>query len=162
VALRAREGVDLVLTDIDAAKLAQASRDDNRRQGHEPSFATCCQPLVNYHKCSTALFSSRSRGTYPGHCRVSPLRPGNAMCDAYWRRLMAINLLAPIQITRIYQPARGAEEAHTSPFELFVLVPVRQLATYQAHNTAWGFLTLAITATTITAIISASLIFPVW
>src|SRR6185437_6457575 len=56
------------------------------------------------------------------------------VADTDWRRLMTINLLAPIQITtHLINRLAGAEEAHiVNMSSIFGLVPVRQLATYQA------------------------------
>jgi 3-oxoacyl-[acyl-carrier protein] reductase len=142
----AREGVDLVITDIDAIGLAQAEQ-EIRQQGVKVTGVVCdlLQP-DEITKMLDRLFSTGPLHILVNCAGIALYGQQRNVADADWRRLMAINLLAPIQITsHLINKLAGAEEAHiVNMSSIFGLVPVRQLATYQASKYGLVGFTLAI------------------
>jgi 3-oxoacyl-[acyl-carrier protein] reductase len=142
----AREGVTLVITDRDAAGLA-LTQAEAEREGVAVTSVLCdlAQPeriaemldrlvldaplhiLVN---CAGLTFYGQQR----------------AMSDADWRNIMAVNLMAPMQITTKLIPALSrADEAHIVNMASFLgLVPTRRLAAYQASKYGLVGFTLAL------------------
>jgi 3-oxoacyl-[acyl-carrier protein] reductase len=142
----AREGVDLVITDIDAAKLAQAEQ-EMKQQGVKVTSVVCdLLQSEEITKMLDGLFSTGPLHILVNCAGIALYGQQRNVADVDWRRLMAINLLAPIQITtHLINKLAGAEEAHiVNMSSIFGLVPVRQLATYQASKYGLVGFTLAI------------------
>src|SRR5258708_30109012 len=142
----AREGVDLVITDIDAVKLAQAEQ-EIKQQGVKVTSVVCdLLQSEEITKMLDGLFSAGPLHILVNCAGIALYGQQRNVADTDWRRLMAINLLAPIQITtHLINKLAGAEEAHiVNMSSIFGLVPVRQLATYQASKYGLVGFTLAI------------------
>ena len=142
----AREGVDLVLSDIDAAGLGQVEQ-AMKQHGVKVTSVVCdlLQP-EEITKMLDGLFSTGPLHILVNCAGIALYGQQRNVADADWRRLMAINLLAPIQITtHLINKLASAEEAHiVNMSSIFGLVPVRQLATYQASKYGLVGFTLAI------------------
>jgi 3-oxoacyl-[acyl-carrier protein] reductase len=142
----AREGVNLVITDRNAEGLA-LTRHEAEREGVGVTSVVCdlTQPeriaemldrldpgtalhiLVN---CAGLAFYGQQR----------------SMSDADWRNIIAVNLMAPMQITtRLIGTLARADEAHIVNMASFLgLVPTRRLAAYQASKYGLVGYTLAL------------------
>ncbi|MCC7085299.1 MAG: SDR family NAD(P)-dependent oxidoreductase [Pirellulales bacterium] len=110
----AREGVHLYLLDIDAQGM-QATIDDCRRQGVVAVGRVC--DLSQPAQISTAIADLHTRWQFidllVNNAGVAYYGPTENMTGKQWDWLMAINLLAPLQITRELLPTLLArEEAH--------------------------------------------------
>jgi short-subunit dehydrogenase len=110
----AREGVHLYLLDVDVAGL-QATIDDCRRLGVVAVGRQC--DLSQPTQISAAIADLTARWQYidllVNNAGVAYYGPTEKMSGPQWDWLMAVNLLAPLQITRELLPmllARG--EAH--------------------------------------------------
>jgi 3-oxoacyl-[acyl-carrier protein] reductase len=141
----AREGVDLVLTDRDAAGLAQTQH-EAESEGVGVTSIVCdlsqperiaemlerlsSAPLHIVINCAGLAFYGQQR----------------AISDAEWRNIMAVNLMAPMQIaTKLIPALSRADEAHLVNIASFLgLVPTRRLAAYQASKYGLVGFTLAL------------------
>jgi short-subunit dehydrogenase len=108
----AREGVHLYLLDIDAAGLA-TTIDDCRAQGVVAVGRQC--DLSQPPQISAAIADLLARWQYVdllvNNAGVAYYGPTHHMTAAQWDWLMAINLLAPLQITRELLPTLLARPA---------------------------------------------------
>lgn len=142
----AQEGVNLVITDRDAAGLAITEQ-----QAARPgvAIATVICELTQPDEITKML--DRLSSTGPLHILVNCAGialhgPQRSVSDADWRNLMAVNLMAPMQITtELINKLARAEEAHiVNMSSIFGLVPVRGLAAYQASKYGLVGFTLAL------------------
>lgn len=142
----AREGINLVITDCDAAGLA-STREQSAQHGVAVTSIVC--DLAQPEEISRMLDRLISNGELHilvncagtavyGHQRL--------VADADWRNLMAVNLMAPMQITtQLIGKLARADEAHiVNISSIFGLVPFRGLASYQASKYGLVGFTLAL------------------
>jgi short-subunit dehydrogenase len=133
----AREGADLFLVDIDADNLARVA-DEVRQRGVVAVTEVC--DLAEPAAITAAAASVRAQwGTLNILINNAGLRyygPTEAMSAAQWQRLMAVNLLAPIQLFRELLPLlAAADEAHVvNVCSMFGLSPWRKAAAYQTSK----------------------------
>src|SRR5258705_9895256 len=133
----AREGADLFLLDIDEANLAATAR-EAQRAGVTAVTRVCdlAQP-AEISAAVGALVAAWGRlDILVNNAGIAYYGPADAMSDAHWDRLLAINLLAPIQLTRELMPTlAGAGEAHIVNVCSFLgLVPARKMVAYQTSK----------------------------
>src|SRR5882724_11227946 len=133
----AREGADLFLIDIDADNLARVA-DEVRQHGVVAVTEVC--DLAEPAAITAAAASLRAQwGTLNILINNAGLRyygPTEAMSAAQWQRLMAVNLLAPIQLFRELLPLlAAADEAHVvNVCSMFGVMPWRKTAAYQTSK----------------------------
>jgi 3-oxoacyl-[acyl-carrier protein] reductase len=142
----AREGVNLVLSDHDADGLASAQRDATKL-GVSATVATCdlTQP-AEITELLDRLFSTGPLHILVNCAGIALYGQQRSVSDSDWRNLMAVNLLAPMQITTHLINVLGrSDEAHiVNMSSIFGLVPVRGLAAYQASKYGLVGFTLAV------------------
>jgi short-subunit dehydrogenase len=130
----ARAGADLFLIDINAEGLA-AVADEARGHGVEAIAVVC--DLAESAEVSAAV--ARLRATWNGldilvnNAGLAYYGPMHLMTDAQWHRIMAVNLLAPIQLVRELLPTLlAADEAHIlNVCSMFGLTGWRKALAYQ-------------------------------
>jgi 3-oxoacyl-[acyl-carrier protein] reductase len=130
----ARAGADLFLIDINAEGLA-AVADEARGHGVEAIAVVC--DLAESAEVSAAV--ARLRAAWNGldilvnNAGLAYYGPMHLMTDAQWHRIMAVNLLAPIQLVRELLPTLlAADEAHVlNVSSMFGLTGWRKALAYQ-------------------------------
>jgi 3-oxoacyl-[acyl-carrier protein] reductase len=135
----AREGADLFLVDIDGEKL-EAVAAQARGLGVKVVGEVC--DLTDAAAVSAAV--KRLSDTWGGlnilinNAGLSWYGPTDAMSAEQWRRIMAVNLLAPIQLVHELLPLlAAADEAHVvNVCSMFGLTPWRKVAAYQTSKHA--------------------------
>jgi len=133
----AREGTDLYLIDIDAGKLADTARD--AEQSGVAVLTRVCD-LSDPKQISLAVGSLMSAwgrlDILVNNAGTVYYGPTHAMTSEQWNRILAINLLAPIQLVRELLPLLTAQaEAHiVNVSSIFGLVPMRKIAAYQTSK----------------------------
>jgi 3-oxoacyl-[acyl-carrier protein] reductase len=141
----AREGVNVVLTDHDAAGL-ESTRNEAAKLGVAASTAVCdlTQP-EEITKMLDRLFSASPLHILVNCAGIALYGQQRSVSDSDWRNLMAVNLIAPMQITTHLMNvlARGDEAHIVNMSSIFGLVPVRGLAAYQASKYGLVGFTLA-------------------
>jgi 3-oxoacyl-[acyl-carrier protein] reductase len=141
----AREGVNVVLTDHDAGGL-ESTRNEAAKLGVRASTAVCdlTQP-EEITKLLDRLFSANPLHILVNCAGIALYGQQRSVSDSDWRNLMAVNLLAPMQITTHLMNvlARGDEAHIVNMSSIFGLVPVRGLAAYQASKYGLVGFTLA-------------------
>jgi 3-oxoacyl-[acyl-carrier protein] reductase len=141
----AREGVNVVLTDHDATGL-ESTRNETAKLGVGASTAVCdlTQP-EEITKLLDRLFSTSPLHILVNCAGIALYGQQRSVSDSDWRNLMAVNLLAPMQITTHLMNvlARGDEAHIVNMSSIFGLVPVRGLAAYQASKYGLVGFTLA-------------------
>jgi 3-oxoacyl-[acyl-carrier protein] reductase len=142
----AREGVNLVITDRDAAGLA-LTQHGAEREGVAVTSIIC--DLTQPERIAEML--DRLSSDAPLHILVNCAGltfygQQRAKSDADWRNIMAVNLMAPMQITtKLIPKLSRADEAHIVNMASFLgLVPTRRLAAYQASKYGLVGFTLAL------------------
>jgi 3-oxoacyl-[acyl-carrier protein] reductase len=142
----AREGVNLVLSDHDADGLASA-QDDAAKLGVSATAAICdlTQP-AEIAEMLDRLFSTAPLHILVNCAGIALYGQQRSVSDGDWRNLMAVNLLAPMQITtHLINVLARSDEAHiVNMSSIFGLVPVRGLAAYQASKYGLVGFTLAV------------------
>jgi 3-oxoacyl-[acyl-carrier protein] reductase len=133
----AKEGADLYLIDIDSDKLA-ATANEARRVGALVETRVC--DLSDSKQITIAVNSLISTW---GRLDILVNNAGTAyygpilkMTVDQWNRVLAVNLLAPIQLVRELLPTLTAQaEAHiVNVSSIFGLVPMRKIAAYQTSK----------------------------
>jgi 3-oxoacyl-[acyl-carrier protein] reductase len=141
----AQEGVNLVLTDLDAAGLA-STQTEATKLGVSATTAVCdlTQP-EEITRLLDRLFSSAPLHILVNCAGLALFGQQRSVSDSDWRNLIAVNLLAPMQITtHLMNLLARADEAHiVNMSSIFGLVPVRGLAAYQASKYGLVGFTLA-------------------
>jgi 3-oxoacyl-[acyl-carrier protein] reductase len=133
----AKEGADLYLIDINGDKLA-ATADEVRRMGRVVETRVC--DLSDSKQITIAvdsLVSSWGRlDILVNNAGTAYYGPTLKMTAEEWNHLLAINLLAPIQLVRELLPTLTAQaEAHiVNVSSIFGLVPMRKIAAYQTSK----------------------------
>jgi 3-oxoacyl-[acyl-carrier protein] reductase len=133
----AREGADLFLIDIDADEL-EAVGVETRALGvtvvtrvcdlTEPADITAMVQVLTAEWGALNVLINNAGVTWYG--------PTDSMSAEQWRRIMAVNLLAPIQLFRELLPLlAAADEAHVvNVCSMFGLTPWRKAAAYQTSK----------------------------
>jgi 3-oxoacyl-[acyl-carrier protein] reductase len=141
----AREGVNVVLTDRDIAGL-ESTRDEVAKLGVAATTALCdlTQP-DEITKLLDRLFSAGPLHILVNCAGIALYGQQRSVTDSDWRNLMAVNLLAPMQITtHLMNLLARADEAHiVNMSSILGLVPVQGLAAYQASKYGLVGFTLA-------------------
>jgi len=140
----AREGADLYLVDIDEASLAATAR-AARLRGVEVATQTCdLSDPAAISECVAALRARFGVLHILVNCAgLAYYGPTQQMTSAQWNTLVAVNLLAPAQLSRELLPLLTAqEEAHILNIcSIFSLLPLRKGAAYQLSK--YGLLGLS-------------------
>jgi 3-oxoacyl-[acyl-carrier protein] reductase len=145
----ASEGADLFLIDIDEAQLEAAAREAER---HGVEVVTSVCDLAQPAEISATVADLRGRwgrlNILINNAGIAYFGATHEMTDAEWRRLMAVNLAAPIQLVRELLPILSAEEeAHILNIcSILGLVSLPKSAVYQASKCALLGFTAAIRA----------------
>jgi 3-oxoacyl-[acyl-carrier protein] reductase len=142
----AHEGVNLVITDRDAEGLA-LTQQEAEREGVSVTTVLC--DLTQPERIAEML--DRLVSGAPLHILVNCAGLAfygqqRSMSDTEWRNIIAVNLMAPMQITtRLIGTLARADEAHIVNMASFLgLVPARKLAAYQASKYGLVGFTLAL------------------
>jgi 3-oxoacyl-[acyl-carrier protein] reductase len=133
----AREGADLFLIDIDAEKLEAVARE--ARALGVTAIADICD-LSDAAQISAA--AERLAAAWGGldilinNAGVTWYGPTETMTPAHWQRILAVNLLAPVQLFAELLPLlAAAEEAHVlNVCSMFGVAPWRKAAAYQTSK----------------------------
>ena len=133
----AREGADLFLIDIDADRLEAVARE--ARELGVTAVADRCD-LSDAAQVSAAV--ERLTAAWGGldilinNAGVSWYGPTEAMTPAQWQRILAVNLLAPVQLFAELLPLlAAADEAHVlNVCSMFGVAPWRKAAAYQTSK----------------------------
>ena len=133
----AREGADLFLIDVDAANLDCVAA-EVRRQGVAVVTHAC--DLADAAAVSAAVQALKTQwgalNILINNAGVAFYGPTEAMTAAQWQQILAINLLAPIQLFReTFALLVAAEEAHVvNMCSMFGVMPWRKAAAYQTSK----------------------------
>jgi len=131
----AREGSDLYLVDIDEVNLAATVR-EAQQFGVTVVARKCDLAQPNEITASVdALLSAWGKlDILVNNAGVAYYGSTNEMAAEQWNRLLAVNLLAPIQLMRELLPTLLAgDDAHIlNVSSVFGLMPLRKAAAYQA------------------------------
>ena len=144
----AREGVDLYLVDIDDLKIDPVAR-EARAHGVEVRTVHC--DLARPEEI-TALVENVLRGwgrlnILVNNAGVAHRGPTHEMSSDEWNRLLAVNLMAPIQLVREFLPILRSNEAHIlNVCSIFGLASTRKAAAYQTSKFALVGLSAALRA----------------
>ena len=145
----AREGADLFLLDINAEGLEAAARE---ARGHGVEVVTDICDLAEPAEISASvkrLLAAWGRlDILINNAGLSYYGETHFMTEAQWRRIMAVNLLAPIQLFRELLPTlAAADEAHVlNVCSMFGLAPWRKVAAYQTSKHGLVGFTAALSA----------------
>jgi 3-oxoacyl-[acyl-carrier protein] reductase len=130
----AKEGADLFLIDIDRAKLDEVAR-ETRACGVEVITRICdlAEPAQISAAVKALLSTWGGLNILVNNAGVTYRGNMHLMSDEFWNRMMAINLLAPMQLVRELLPALlTAEDAHVlNVSSVLGLVPGRKVTGYQ-------------------------------
>ena len=124
----AREGADLFLIDIDAENLERAAAE--ARQHGVAAIAQVCD-LADPAAITEAVLSLRAHwgalNILINNAGLSYYGSTETMTADQWRRMMAVNLMAPMQLVHELLPVlHAAEEAHVlNVCSMFGLAPWR-------------------------------------
>jgi 3-oxoacyl-[acyl-carrier protein] reductase len=133
----AHEGADLFLVDIDAAKLESAAA-QARALGVKVVTRRCdlAEPAEISAMGRALAAEWGALNILVNNAGVTWYGPTDAMSTEQWRRIMAVNLLAPIQLFRELLPLlAAADEAHVvNVCSMFGLTPWRKAAAYQTSK----------------------------
>jgi len=132
----AREGVDLYLVDLNDANLAAAAA-EARGHGVEVVSRHCdLSDPADITATVSALLADWGRlNILINNAGVTHRGYTHTMNDAEWDRIIAIDLLAPIALTRKLLPTLLANDAHLlNVCSLFGLVTTRKAAAYQTSK----------------------------
>jgi 3-oxoacyl-[acyl-carrier protein] reductase len=133
----AREGADLYLVDIDAVKLA-AAVSDAQRMGASAVSAVCdlAEPSAITAMVESLLSQWGKPDILVNNAGVAYYGSTHDMTAERWKAVLAVDLMAPIQLTRELLPVLLArEEAHiVNVCSIFGLVPMRKGAAYQVSK----------------------------
>ena len=133
----AREGADLFLIDIDAANLARVA-DETRASGVTVVARAC--DLADPAQISAAVSALQAEwgglNILINNAGLTYYGATEAMSAEQWSRIMAVNLLAPIQLFRELLPLlAAADEAHVvNVCSMFGVMPWRKATAYQTSK----------------------------
>jgi 3-oxoacyl-[acyl-carrier protein] reductase len=130
----ARQGVDLYLVDIETQQL-EATAQAARLDGVEVIARVCdlCEPAEVSAAVASVLSVWNGVDILVNNAGLAYYGPTHNMTDVQWHRIIAVNLLAPIQLARELIPTLAArDEAHIlNVCSVFGLVPQRKVTAYQ-------------------------------
>jgi 3-oxoacyl-[acyl-carrier protein] reductase len=132
----AREGVDLYLVDIDDVKIDRVAC-DARRHGIEVRTAHCdlARPEQITAVVESVLSGWGRLNILVNNAGVVYRGPTHEMTGEQWNRILAVNLMAPIQLMREFLPSLRSNEAHIlNVCSIFGLVSTRKAAAYQTSK----------------------------
>jgi 3-oxoacyl-[acyl-carrier protein] reductase len=133
----ADKGADLYLVDIDEAGLELTGREVAAR-GIEVVRARCdlADPAQIRDLLRAVLSRWKGLNILINNAGVILYGPAHRMTDEQWNRVMAVNLAAPIQLTRQLLPALlRSQDAHlVNICSIFGLVGSRNVAAYQTSK----------------------------
>jgi 3-oxoacyl-[acyl-carrier protein] reductase len=133
----AREGAELYLLDIDGAKLAGVAA-EARQLGACARTMTCdlANPAELTAVCTEVLQNWGGLDILVNNAGISYHGKTEQMSAVHWQRVLGVNLLAPIQLTRELLPALlGQEEAHVlNVCSILGLVAIPRFAAYQVSK----------------------------
>jgi 3-oxoacyl-[acyl-carrier protein] reductase len=142
----AREGVNLIITDRDAEGLA-LTRQQAEHDGVGVTSILCdlTQP-ERIDEMLDRVVAGAALHIVVNCAGLAFFGQQRSMGDADWRNIMAVNLMAPMQITtRLIATLARADEAHIVNMASFLgLVPARRLTAYQASKYGLVGYTLAL------------------
>jgi 3-oxoacyl-[acyl-carrier protein] reductase len=145
----AGEGADLYLVDINAAKLTDTA-EAARRSGVEVITAVCDLSQADQISATVKSLLAQWGGLdiLVNNAAVTHYGYTHQMTAAQWRRVLAVNLLAPIQLIQELLLVLGArEEAHIlNVSSMFGLAQGRKIAAYQTTKFGLVGLSLALRA----------------
>jgi 3-oxoacyl-[acyl-carrier protein] reductase len=144
----AREGVDLYLVDIDDVKIDGVAR-DARRYGIEVQTAHCdlARPEEITAMVQMVLAGWGRLNILVNNAGLAYRGPTHEMTGDQWNRILAVNLMAPIQLVRELLPSLQSNEAHIlNVCSIFGLVSTRKAAAYQTSKFGLVGLTAALRA----------------
>lgn len=145
----ARQGADLFLVDIDGEGL-RAIAEEARSHGVEVVTRVC--NLREPNEISAAVVAGLATWAridiLVNNAGVAYYGPTHNMTAAQWDRVLAVNLLAPIQLVREFLPTLAAlDEAHIlNVCSVFGLVTQRKVTAYQTTKFGMVGLSLALRA----------------
>ena len=145
----AGRGANLHLVDINATGLESTAR-ELAKLGVEVATTTC--DLARPDQISAAVRSMVAKwdqiNILVNNAGIAYYGPTREMTAEQWDRLMAVNLMAPIQLVRELLPALlAADEAHiVNVCSMYGLAPFRKAAAYQTSKFGLVGFTLAIRA----------------
>lgn len=132
-----REGVDLYLLDIDEENLAATAR-EAQASGVAVKTLVCdlTQSTAITAAVRAVLAEWEALNILVNNAGIAHYGAAHEMGAAEWERLISVNLLAPMQITRALIPTLLAQdEAHVLNIcSIFGLVPLRRGAAYQVSK----------------------------
>jgi 3-oxoacyl-[acyl-carrier protein] reductase len=132
----AREGVDLYLVDIDDIMIDSVAH-EARRYGIEVRTAICdlAQPEQITAVVQSALAEWGRLNILVNNAGIAHRGPTHEMTADQWNRVLAVNLMAPIQLVRQLLPSLQSDEAHIlNVCSIFGLVSTRKAAAYQTSK----------------------------
>jgi short-subunit dehydrogenase len=132
----AREGVDLYLVDIDDLKIDGVMR-EARSHGIEVRTARCdlARPEEVTALVASVLAAWGRLNILVNNAGVAHRGPTHEMSSDRWNRLLAVNLMAPIQLVREFLPSLQSNEAHIlNVCSIFGLLSTRKAAAYQTSK----------------------------
>ncbi|MBI2360597.1 MAG: SDR family oxidoreductase [Deltaproteobacteria bacterium] len=145
----AHEGADLYLIDIDAAKLAAVTR-EAESCGVAVASTVCdlSEPAQVSATVKSLLSAWSSLNILVNNAGVAYYGPTHEMSAEQWQRVLAVNLMAPVQLVRELIPAlAAAEQAHIlNVCSIFGLVTMRKGAAYQTSKSGLVGFTAALRA----------------
>jgi 3-oxoacyl-[acyl-carrier protein] reductase len=142
----AREGVNLVITDRDAEGLARTQYEVEREGAGVTSIICDRTQPEQVADMLDRLFSDAPLHILVNCAGLASYGQHHTISDAERHNIIAVNLLAPMQITtRLIPTLARADEAHIVNIASFLgLVPTRRLAAYQASKYGLVGFTLAL------------------
>jgi 3-oxoacyl-[acyl-carrier protein] reductase len=130
----AKEGAELFLIDIDREKLADTARE---LAANNVNVVTACCDLSEPAQISSAVAELHrvwgGLNILVNNAGINHYGPLHLMADEHWRRIMAVNLMAPVQLFRELLPCLvAADEAHVlNVCSMFGLVTAHKMIDYQ-------------------------------
>ena len=145
----AHAGADLYLLDIDEENLAETAREAQASGGAVKTLVCdLTQSAAISAAVSAVLAEWGALNILVNNAGIAHYGATHEMSAAQWERLMSLNLLAPIQLTRALIPTLLAQdEAHVLNIcSIFGLVPLRRGAAYQVSKFGLVGLSVALRA----------------
>ena len=133
----AKEGANLWLLDIDEAGLSSTARE---AESHGVKIGTSLCDLADPEQITAAVDSVLSTwgdlNILVNSAGITHYGPMHLLSGEQWQRILAVNLLAPIQLTReLFATLVAQDDAHIlNVCSMFGLFPHRKLSAYQTSK----------------------------